>query len=852
MNKFKKTAMAAVSVVMAGTMVLGFAGCGDDPTPPPGPDSDVTVTGIDTKKTANLLKHMRDSGITGRLAANADAWTTAKGYWTYLSGASSTTTKDEYGIRKADGTIDYTKYNSNATLNLAVGHDKMHLSTAYHELGNKITMPDGKSYSDKDLKPAWRQMGEDLHITFNDVWDGKKTNENLKYLLTEKKYAKTDLFTTDLSKAVDYASTQEADILNLADYLDYMPHFKEFLESNPIVYLSLLQAGMATSGDNAGQGRVIYVAPYFDGNDDIERYCIMRHDWVEKLLNGTKALEGGAKFSEACGSVAIPSFMDKTGKLTVKSANSDGTATVDIVKNYDAALAAAKDENKPLGAAYKAIANEAYNGTSGNIVDIMNAAINVNADATGPQLAELYRAYIDVLYQKADGSAYYTPATRANVFNGYDACWDADDLAAILRIAKTNAVTLTGSAEIPVEGIVPRSGQNDRTPDMVRLACQLYGARGADSRYEYTYIDSKGNLQDARNEQNFFDACARLNLLTQEGLVADYSAGKDFSYTAGLNGKGKGEAMMMYDYSQTQTLNGFAAEDSQVTGKTAPAGYYFAPVVTPVSKWDVNADGNITADEYFRFTESWRSTKTGGLAANGAVKNDPAKLKATLNLIDYLYSEDGQIVSTFGPMADNATGDNGFWFNEEATDAQVAAKQYFTYKGVKYAGTLYKGKYTPTITENLYKSFKGLPVHGFKLADNETAGKGTLSFTAYARTLIGSTLPVGVKDQSFENQLTSKMGQTGANRVGQGLALGTIKGMTLDIKADNYWYTAVPTGLPVESDIVKSVLNNSSQTHLKVITGDGSGKDFFSVMNWVILNGFTKDYNQQDQQITLK
>ncbi len=46
---------------------------------------------------------------------------------------------------------------------------------------------------------------------------------------------------------------------------------------------------------------------------------------------------------------------------------------------------------------------------------------------------------------------------------------------------------------------------------MVRLASQLYGVRGADSRYEYTYIDKDGKLQDARNSEEFFAACARLN-----------------------------------------------------------------------------------------------------------------------------------------------------------------------------------------------------------------------------------------------------------------------------------------------------------------------------------------------------
>ena len=839
MNKFKKLAVAAVSVVMAGTMAMSFTACGDNTDGPSG-NGDVS----------RLLAHMKDSGIEQRVNALAGGWNTAKDYWKYLSSQSGSSKygEDKYGIRKSDGSIDYTKYtNDDTTLNMAVGHDGKALSIAYHELGDTITMPDGITYKDNDLKPAWRQLGEDLNITFNDVWNGDKTSNNLNNMVSgtsTPKYADVDVFTTDLSVAVTRAAAGTS-ILNLADYLDYMPHFKAFLESNPVVYLSLLQAGMSTE---TGEGKIIYVAPYFDGNDDIERYCIMRTDWVAKLLDGVKALDS-TTYKDACGSVAVTSFMDTTGKRTIESVKADGSdATVKIVKNYDAAKAAAADESKPLGAAYSAIAGAAYSGESGNIIDIMNAALATNDGATGAQLANLLRAYIDVCYQNEDGSAYFTPDTRHNLFSGYDACWDVDDLVALLRVAKTNALTLTGSADIPVEGIVPRSGQNDRTPDMVRLACQLYGVRGADSRYEYTYIDNAGNLKDARNSEEFFAAMARMNLLKQEKLIANYEGYSGFGYTAGLNTKGKGEAMMMYDYSQTQTLNGFYVEDTEITGTDVPNGYNFAPVVTPVSKWDVNADGKITDNEYFRFTESWRSTKTGGLAVNGAVKDDAKKLQATLQLIDYLYSDDGQIVSTFGPMAKNANGEGGFWYNEPAG---ASDKNVFYYKGVAYKGTEYKGEFTPTITDNVYNSFKGKTVNDWKLDENTTAKKGKLSFTSYARTLIGSTLPVGVKDQSFENQLTSKMGQLGANKVGKGLALGTIKGQTLDIKESTYWYTVVPTGLPIASNIVSSVLNSQSQNHLMKITGTGSGKDFYSVMNWVILNGFTKNYSQQDETVTL-
>ena len=808
MNKFKKLAAAAVSVVMTGTMVLSLAACGEKK--PNGGGND----------------HPDYSG------------------------------KDYYGILNEDGTINYGAYEregGKVTLSTAVGHNSLTTSISYKDLGGTITLPNKtEDYKVGDVKPAWQQMGDDLNITWNDLYEGKQTNANLKTLLTENqtgtstpKYAAVDLFTTDLSLAVSYSASGEADILNLADYLDYMPNFRQFLNENPIVYLSLLQDGMSTKD---GKGQEILVAPYFDGNDDIERYCIIRHDWAEKLLNGDTATGS----TEVLGKdVQVQPFMG-SADYEIDALTADGSSVIKVKKNYTAALAAAKDESKPLGAAYKAIANAAYNGDSGNIVAIMNAALAANANATGAQLVNLFRAYIDVAFTKADGSALYSADNRAHVFTGYDACWDVDDLVAMLRCVRTNEVVLVGVGK-KIGGIAPRSGQSDRTSDIVSLACQLYGVRGGTSRNEFTYIDNAGNIKDARETTDFYNAMANMNALYKEGLIANYSSMANFTTSSGLatkDGMDANEYFMVYDYSQTQTLEGFYLEDGELTGGKAPKGYYFAPVLTPVSKWDVNGNNTIEANEYFRFTESWRSTKTGGLAANGAVKNNKAKLDAVLQFIDYLYSEDGQIVSSFGPMATNKTGDGGFWYNEEATAAQVAAGNYFTYKGVKYSGTDYKGKTTPTITDNLYKSFKGLTVNGWKVSDNNKVSGAKLNFTNYARMLIGSTLPVGVKDQSFENQLTSKMGQTGAGRVGVALAKGVVKGMSLDIDPDNYWFTCSPTGLPV-SEGDQEILDHSSQDNFMYMTGKQKGdKNFFSIMNYIVLNGTSGTYNQQDVSVS--
>ncbi|MDE6586062.1 MAG: hypothetical protein K2K80_05230, partial [Clostridia bacterium] len=614
----------------------------------------------------------------------------------------------------------------------------------------------------------------------------------------------------------------------------------------------------------------IYIAPYFDGYDDIERYCIIRHDWARILLNGDNSTKSTATFKSECNTTATAqSFMGKTGSYTVDALTKDGSAVQKIKKDYDKANKAAKDTGTALGAAYQAIAGEPYTGDDGNIIDLMNAALAKNNEATGAQLVDLYRAYIDECYVDASGNKYYAAGERANLFIGYDACWDVDDLVAILRCAKTNASALLidpDFASDKIGGIAPRAGTNDRTTVMVSLACQLYGVRGGTSRNEYTYIDNAGNLQDARTNKDFYQAMANFNLLKQEGLVANYTGLGEFATDSGWGtGSNKGnEYFMTYDYSQTQTVAGFVAEDDTYQITTAnfqsmPMGYEFAPVITPISKWDVDGDKNISNtdenNEYFRFTESWRSTKTSGLAVNGAVAKDKNKLTAALQFIDYLYSEDGQIVSTFGPMAKNANGEGGFWYDEEIKDADAVettnadgtvTRNYFTYKGHKYAGTEYKGKQTPTLTEAMIESFKGLSAIGNDFKAHTFTSEVLLNYTNYARYLIGSTLPLGVKDQSFENQLTSEMGKKGVAIVAKAIKLNVVKGLSLKMDENNWWFTCVPTALPLTST-QSSTLTGPTQKPFRCLTGEGNNsgeKNFYSIMNRIILDGPSGEYNE--------
>ena len=188
-------------------------------------------------------------------------------------------------------------------------------------------------------------------------------------------------------------------------------------------------------------------------------------------------------------------------------------------------------------------------------------------------------------------------------------------------------------------------------------------------------------------------------------------------------------------------------------------------VMVPVARWFDGTDPN---GVYMRFTESWRSVKTDGWGISKAgVATDENKLYAALKLIDYAYSEKGQILMSYGPDSFIKTKADG-----------------------SYETFVFNGKEMPVISDATYE---------------ELWAKGKGNYTNYARYYLGSTLSF-VKSQAFEYQCTSAAGKEGAGHISVAIALGTIHHPELAL-TENRWYTSVPTVLPnttVENDQIKT------------------------------------------------
>ena len=521
-------------------------------------------------------------------------------------------------------------------------------------------------------------------------------------------------------------------LVNLADYLDMMPNFKAYLEANPIVLLSI------TGDTDTG---AIYFSPYFDGVNDIERMPLMRTDWVEKLLNGEG--EFTAEKSGTLAPAVYTPYMPESGKVEVEVVKADASGTEVITKDYDAA---------------------------GNIVAVMNAAL-AEGTVDGVAAVNMLRNYIDTAY-----NGYYG-TNRADLFIGQNAAWDADELVALLRCVVANAQTLNGTDT--VYGLFSREdANNQRRVDMYRFCGTLFGVRGLESRQDYLYVGADGLLHDARQEVATYDALARMNAMVQEGLVSKSFVESSDEKTQTMLENDLG--FMHYDYNQTQTIY-----NETKLGE----GEKYRAVMVPVARWN---DGT---EQYIRFTESWRSVKTDGWAISVAgINGDQNKLNAALKLIDYAYSEEGQILMSYGPDAFIKTNADG---------------SYVTFN--------FNGKEMPVIADATFA---------------ELWEKASGNYTNYARQYLGSTLSF-LKSQAFEVQCTAAAGKEGATIISNAIALGTIKHPELAV-TENPWYTLVPTVLPntsVETDKINSYATLKS--------GFSQSKNEANYLVDIIVSGFT-------------
>ncbi|MDO5327384.1 MAG: hypothetical protein Q4G00_11785, partial [Clostridia bacterium] len=326
-----------------------------------------------------------------------------------------------------------------------------------------------------------------------------------------------------------------------------------------------------------------------------------------------------------------------------------------------------------------------------------------------------------------------------------------------------------------------------RRPDVYRLGGLLFGVRGYESRQDYLYVDTDGQMVDGRQTAIAYEAAQHMHEMAEEGLIsADFMNKAETSSTKNYLPNDLG--FMSYDYNQTQTILNSSLQD----------GEKYMAIMVPVSRW---FDGTNEEGVYMRFTESWRSVKNGNAWAisKAGVAGDETKLNTLLALIDYAYSEKGQILMSYGPDAFIKTNEDG---------------SYVTFN--------FNGKDMPEIADGTRQNL-------WDLASG--------NYTNFARRYLGSTLSF-IKSQAFEYQCTHEVGKEGAAKISAAIALGTIHHPELAV-TENGWYTSVPTTLPhytTETDDLNALSDLLSQ-----FSND------FNLFDEIVVNGIPDGLTAEEQ-----
>lgn len=503
-------------------------------------------------------------------------------------------------------TSEYTPdLSKNVSLRLAINYDGPNTGIKYNK-DESYQTPKGTEIKKGDFKPVWQTLQNELNFSavVDENADAVKSVNYFKENWQTNQYA--DLACGNVSDIVNFSvlGTSET-ILDISQYMEYLPNFSRFLEENPIVRQSITTSKFGNA-DASG----IYYFPYFDGFADLEKMTLVRADWVRTLLDSTD-VEFDTDTSLAGKAVYTPTVADRAYEVTVPvSMESNETKVV------------AKKDVK-------------------NIIEQQNELIAAG-NASSANLVAQYRQYIADKYGN-------TFAKNSDLFLGVDSCYDADEMVALMRIVKVSPKALTGNASTKMVAFVPREANNQRVADLYRWAGQLWGVRGVESRSGYFYIDSNNKINDCRADAKLVTMLENLNKLYQEGLIAEnFHDQANFGVDNGkyaekiiVGGNTEYAGFMEYDYSQTQGVWNDKA------GSKAIEGYDFRPILGGVSKWDSKS-----ATGYIHFTESWRSVKSQGLALNASLASDNDKLMRALALCDYFWSEEGHELNSFGPASE--------------------------------------------------------------------------------------------------------------------------------------------------------------------------------------------------------
>jgi len=617
---------------------------------------------------------------------------------------------------------------------------------------------DNITYKQDDLLPAWKEFAKKLNLKYikQGAVYGASDGDNYKNfkaaksgttkgLYKDKNGQITDLFyntTANLNELGD-----GGEVLDLSEYIDTtnpdkakMPNFSKYLKENPAVEAELYHNDK------------IFYTPYLDGYQAIERMFVMDTASVAKLLDeelpaGTGELKAGASAEE-----------NSKGLKGAPSA----VPFIDADKNYPDATTTIKIVDEATSAAVDVTVAQ-----TDNIIKQQNEALaKTDGSTTGKTLIDQFKAYAmaaygDIITNKYDGKI-------SKMFTSVGACYNADDLVALLRLFKANPDVLYGSADAydEVVPVFPRGQADNRVENILNFGATLYGVQGRGSEYDHLFFGADGKIHDFDTAQASYDMLDKLHALYSEGLIqANFwsgskgTAGLDTFFKRSLDNSTFG--LLEYDYTATQA----AANDikdgvgtKSESRKKAACGFDFsktqvqgvAPILSPLTyvstesfTYGQNLDDK-TGKTLTRYYEENRSVKNTSWAIPAASDNKDDAIK----LMDYMFSLEGWRIQNFGP--------EGYWD----------------------LGTVLGEDDTPIIKQSVLNHF---------------AGTG-LDFWNYCRGFLGTTQGIGhYRPTTLDFQACNFYARDGYTKLTLAADLGVqMNSRAVGNKADITWHASMP------------------------------------------------------------
>lgn len=494
----------------------------------------------------------------------------------------------------------------------------------------------GITYTSGNLLPTWKEVAKN-------IGDGITIRDASRYTNETNSGTYDQLFINNFKS--DTNSNQNIDILfndldiinnmghqNLAidlnQYLDYMPNLKKYLKSDNTLTKYITKGGS------------IFGISYMKSLNNVSNTFIMDTEMVLKIFNdsltfdssvqGVGASENGLQYNV---DNHYTSFIDASNNANGYNLKTEDL-TVSISKN-------GKLITKKLG-------------QTKNIIEAQNELLEKGT--TGKELRDQFVEYMNAVYGSLVSDGTYT--SLADAFISESSCYTVDELVALMRVIKANPKLITGDETKEVELIIPTSVTSSGV-DSITKFLQLFGIEGMDSNSDMLYYDKDGYLNDASTTKQTYDGLVILNQLYEEGLIledfnssensdtSNYYINTYFSKTA----KEYSYGFMMYGDATTLTLandsyNGIGTNHTDLSVQGIRS---VLPPLTYVenSNWSAN-DSNLTDFTNKTLTRFYSSCE-GYTNLAICIPSNCDNLGTALALIDYLFTEDGAKLLSYGP-----------------------------------------------------------------------------------------------------------------------------------------------------------------------------------------------------------